>query len=191
MSQQIEMISFKVSQQIEKVMSQIWQSADTDPLLNLYAILDGARDTRIHSRLYESRVEAMSLLRGDRATELADVAPYLVPLYRQDSFPYWLFTYGWGHSWGIIVESQAKLRELGRHFQGFVMVYDSHGTPLYFRFYDPRVFRTYLPTCDDSELKTVFGPVSAFYVEEEDPNRLIHYAFAGGRLVERKIHIQP
>ena len=33
-----------------------------------------------------------------------------------------------------------RLKELGRHLQGFVMVYDPKGKPLYFRYYDPRVF---------------------------------------------------
>ncbi|HYA41542.1 MAG TPA: DUF4123 domain-containing protein [Syntrophobacteraceae bacterium] len=178
-----------MSQEIEKTVSLIWQSADSDPSLQLYAIFDAARDTRIHSRLAESGVEAASLFRGEQALELADVAPYLVPLHRDDSFIEWLFTYGWGNAWGIVIESQEGLRELRRHFQALVMVYDSQGKPLYFRYYDPRVFRIYLPTCNESELKTVFGPVNSFYVEGEDRDYLIHYVLADGKLVERKTHL--
>ena len=173
----------------DKIIDQLWQSVDGDPSLHLHVILDSARDTRIHSRLAESGIEAVSLFRGDKARELADVAPYLVELHREDSFSDWLFTYGWGNSWGILIESPAGLKELGRHFQGFVMVYDPRGKPLYFRYYDPRVFRVYLPTCNEAELKTVFGPVNAFYVEGEDSGFLIHYAFAGGKLVERKVRL--
>jgi hypothetical protein len=69
------------------------------------------------------------------------------------------------------------------------MVYDPQGKPLYFRYYDPRVFRIYLPTCNESELKIVFGPVNSFYVEWEDPNWLIHYVLADGKLVERKVRV--
>ena len=69
------------------------------------------------------------------------------------------------------------------------MVYDPQGKPLYFRYYDPRVLRIYLPTCKESELKTVFGPVNSFYAEGEDPAYLIHYAFAGGKLVERRVRL--
>lgn len=165
------------------------QSSGSDPRLKLYAILDAARDTRIHARLIESGLEALSLFRGDKAVELADVAPYLVSLYREDILIDWLLTYGWGNSWGIIVESAAGLKELGRHFQSFVMVYDSKGIPLYFRYYDPRVFRIYMPTCNESELKTVFGPVNSFYLEAQDPEHLIHYAFADGKLVERTVPV--
>lgn len=178
-----------MSQEIEKIVNQIWQSADGDPSLQLYAILDAAGDTRIHSRLAESGTEAMSLFRGDLARELAGVAPYLVPLHREDSFIDWFFTYGWGNSWGIMIESAAGFKELGRHFQGLIMVYDPQGKPLYFRYYDPRVFRIYLPTCNESELKILFGPVNSFYVEAEDPNYLIHYVLTGGKLVERRVRI--
>jgi hypothetical protein len=134
-------------------------------------------------------VEALSLFRGDQARELADVARYLGPLHRDDDFVDWLLTYGWGKSWGIIIESAAALKQLGRHFQSFIMVYDPQGKPLFFRYYDPRVFRIYLPTCNESELKVVFGPVNSFYVEGEDSNRLIHYVLADGKLVEREVHL--
>lgn len=178
-----------MSEDVEKIANQIWQSADSDPYLKLYAIMDAARDSRIHSRLLESGAEALSLFRGDKAMELADVAPYLVPLYRGDNLIDWFLTHGWGNSWGIVVESSAGLKELRRHFQGFIMVYDPKGMPLYFRYYDPRVFRIYLPTCNESELKIVFGPVNSFYAEGQDPDYLVHYAFAGGRLMERKVHL--
>lgn len=178
-----------MAQQIEEIVNLIWQGADSDPSRQLYAILDTARDTRIYSRLAESGIEAVSLFRGDLAGELADVAPYLVPLHRGDNVTDWLFTYGWGNSWGILIESPELLKTLGRHLQGLIMVYDPQGKPLYFRYYDPRVLRIYLPTCNESELKSVFGPVSSFYVEGEDPDYLIHYALADGKLVERKVHL--
>jgi hypothetical protein len=178
-----------MSPETEKIVSQIWRNIDSDPSLKLYAILDAARDIRIHAQLSVSGTDAVSLFRGDKARELAGVAPYLVALHREDSSIDWLLAYGWGNSWGIIIESAAGLKELGRHFQSFIMVYDPQGKPLYFRYYDPRVFRIYLPTCNESELKIVFGPVNSFYVEWEDPNWLIHYVLADGKLVERKVRV--
>lgn len=176
-----------LSQGIEKIVGQIWQNAESDPSLHLYAILDAARDTRIHSRFVENRVSALSLFRGDKALELATVAPYLVALQRDADLTEWFFQYGWGNSWGIIIEASVGLSDLKRHFQNFIMVYDDTGKPVYFRFYDPRVFRVYLPTCNAAELETIFGPVNAYYVEDEEPNVLIHYSLADHQLVERKI----
>jgi len=176
-------------QNAEKVIRQIWQSAEADPSLQLYAILDAARDTRIYSRLAESEVAAASLFRGEKAQELASVAPYLVALQRDNSFTDWLFTYGWGNSWGIIIESSAGPADLRRNFQSLIMVYDEGGKPLYFRYYDPRVFRVYLPTCNESELQVMFGLVSSYYVEGEEPDSMMHYAFADSKLVERKVQL--
>jgi hypothetical protein len=173
----------------EKIINQIWQSAEADPSLQLCAILDAARDTRIYSRLAEPEVEVVSLFRGEKAQELATVAPYLVALHRDDSFTDWFFTYGWGNSWGIIIESSVGLADLKRHFQSFIMVYDEEGKPLFFRYYDPRVFRIYLPTCNEGEFETVFGPVSSFYVEGEEADTLMHYALADNKLVERKVQL--
>jgi hypothetical protein len=99
----------------------------------------------------------------------------LINLKRKDSFTDWLLSNGWGKSWGIFLQSSASLKELQRHFRQFLMVYDEKGTPLYFRHYDPRVLRVYLPTCNESELKTVFGPVHHFYVEGKEENLLIEF----------------
>jgi hypothetical protein len=41
------------------------------------------------------------------------------------------------------------------------------GGTFLFRFYDPRVLRAYLPTCDAGELATVCGPAAMFVVEGE------------------------
>lgn len=173
-----------------RIIDQIWQASDTDPSLRIFALLDGARDTRIYSKLAESKVEAVSLFRGQQAEELAMVAPYLVPISREGPLTEWLITYGWGNNWGILIEAPIALSELRRHLQSFVMAYGPDGKPMFFRYYDPRVFRVYLPTCNESELKTVFGPVKAFYVEDSNPGFLMHYSLAAGKLVERKVRYE-
>ena len=70
-----------------------------------------------------------------------------------------------------------------KHFRKFVTVYNEEMEPVYFRYYDPRVFRVYLPTCNAGELDTVFGPVETFCVEDRDPSTLIKYEVMSGRLV--------
>jgi hypothetical protein len=56
------------------------------------------------------------------------------------------------------------------------MVYDAKGTPFYFRYYDPRVLRVYLPTCNASELQILFGPVARYYVEGKAGNQMIEWS---------------
>jgi hypothetical protein len=174
---------------IKELKNKIWQNADKDPSLNIYAILDAARDERIYAKLISSEFQYFCLFRGEKTQELSLVAPYLVPLNRDDPFTQWLFEFGWGNSWGIFIESTTKIHTLKRHFQELVSVYDDAGKPLSFRFYDPRVLRIYLPTCTQSELLEVFGPVILYYVEDEDPNEMVGYASAKGSLVVQRINL--
>ena len=58
---------------------------------------------------------------------------------------------------------------------------------MYFRYYDPRVLRVFLPTSNTEELTAIFGPVSCFLVESEDPGRCIEFTFTG-KALERKDH---
>jgi hypothetical protein len=138
--------------------------------------LDAARDDKIYPELVNSDIESLCLYLGEKAVELATVAPYLLELKREDPFTQWVLNNGLGKSWGIFLQSSAPFKELHRHFRKFLMVYDEEGTPLYFRFYDPRVLRVYLPTCNESELQTVFGPVTQFYVEGKEENQLIEFS---------------
>jgi hypothetical protein len=178
------------SSQVEKIINMIWLHAESDFSLQFYAILDTAREEAIYHKLADSDIECVSLFRGEKARELATVAPYLMALQRDDSFTQWIINSGWGQSWGIIVGSRATLNELKRHFRNFLMVYDEDGKPLFFRYYDPRVLRVYLPTCNESEIETVFGPVSQYWVEGQDGKSMLEYSQAYGKLSERNIQLE-
>ena len=69
-----------------------------------------------------------------------------------------------------------------QHFRSLVNVHDADGRPMFFRFYDPRVLRVYLPTCNPAESRQVFGPVRTFCLEAEDPGTLVAYSARGGKL---------
>jgi hypothetical protein len=69
------------------------------------------------------------------------------------------------------------------------MIYDDKGKPLYFRYYDPRVLRVYLPTCNESELEKVFGDVSHFIIEDDGGNAMIRYARLMGQLTENRVRL--
>lgn len=55
----------------------------------------------------------------------------------------------------------------------FLFVKDEDGKELYFRFYDPRILRLYLPTCTKTETAAFFGPVLRFLIESEDARSLL------------------
>ena len=44
-----------------------------------------------------------------------------------------------------------------------------------FRFYDPRVFRDFLPTCTPKEAIAFMGPITTWWVESEDSSKLLGF----------------
>jgi hypothetical protein len=152
-----------------------------------YAILDAARDEKIYPALLAADCDWASLYRGDAAARMAEVAPYLVELDRDSQFTHWLFEEGWGNNWGIFLRSAAGLEPLRNHFRKFVMAQLPNGRSVYFRFYDPRVLRAYLPTCTEDEVKAIFGPVDRYAMENEDGQTLLTFEQIDGILLKGRV----
>jgi len=57
-----------------------------------------------------------------------------------------------------------------------VMVKTEAGQEMYFRFYDPRVLRAFLPVCTPQEAKEFFGPVRSFLVEARHGATLLRFS---------------
>ena len=62
-----------------------------------------------------------------------------------------------------------------RKHRRFLLVKAEDGEELYFRSYDPRVLRVFVPTCTPEEARTFFGPIRAFLVEANEPETLLTF----------------
>lgn len=171
---------------VQDLRQQVFPGTD----VNVFVVLDGASVPDLVMKLFELQPEHCCLYLGDLAPDMAEVAPYLVQLQSDLPFADWLFQDGWGKHWGIFVHSQSDLRSLRRHFRNFLTVHDSAGKPLLFRYYDPRVLRVYLPTCNSEELGKMFGPVEAYLLEDQTPNTLLRYRFVSGALEQQKVQLK-
>ncbi|MDI1451236.1 DUF4123 domain-containing protein [Polyangium sp. 6x1] len=136
----------------------------------LYAIVDGARDRRILEVLREGVEPHQSLYDGLQGETLEDVAPYLVGPFRKDSALLdRLLAEGFGNRWGIFCTSYDKFVEVRRHWRRFLMVtLESTNEKVYFRFYDPGVFRVFWPTCSPAQCQEFSAGMEEIFVEEED-----------------------
>lgn len=159
------------------------------PETTVYAILDGASVPELPQTLERFEVESECLFRGDLEPDMVLVAPYLAAIQPSHPFTEWLLQEGWGKHWGIFAISEADFRDLRMHLRTFLKVYGPDLTPLYFRYYDPRVLRTYLPTCNEQELRTVFGPVLRYLVEDEDPTALLKFESGEGRIKSERVQL--
>ncbi|MBZ4193861.1 MAG: DUF4123 domain-containing protein [Candidatus Contendobacter sp.] len=148
---------------------------------HVYAVLDGAAIPGLLTKAQECQIEPICLYRGDLVPEMAMAAPYQVTLERGSPFTNWLLQEGWGNHWGIFAVSRTDWRPMREHLCSLTQVYDPDYQPIYFRYYDPRVLRIYLPTCDAGELRTVFGPISRLLCEDQEGG-LLRFWVSGGEL---------
>jgi len=172
---------------IAQIINWLWRPVEGKVPLKVYAVVDAARSALIYPKIMSSGIESACLHRGEKGRELAWVAPYLVGLRMEDPFTTWFLENGWGNSWGIFVNSAATFNKVKQHFQTFLTVYDEDGNAFFFRFYDPRVMRVYLPTCNAEEIQKIFGVVENFMLEEKDPSCLRAFAHQGDTLKTEKI----
>jgi hypothetical protein len=139
-----------------------------------YAVLDAARDGIVLATLLRSGVDHASLYEGHEGASLCDVAPYLVPL-RLDS-PLLALIRGdwWGRAFGILLTSLARPADVRACLQRMLVVRLESDRKAYFRFYDPRVLRTFMPIATRGQVSSLFGggDVSAYVCEASDPARM-------------------
>ena len=159
---------------------------------NVFAVLDGASVPDLLDKLYGTqRPEFECLYAGEIKPDLAEVAPYLVRLESKSEFTEWVIKEGWGKHWGVFVVAPADFLAMRHHLRRFLLVHGSDGKSFYFRYYDPRVLRTYQPSCNSGELTEFFGPVKTWVLEGEDPAALLRFDFADGKLVTHKDELKP
>jgi len=169
----------------ERILEIFWP-AKMSRWSKLCAVLDCARDERIFRAVESCRLDKSCLYAGRIPWVLQRAAPHLVVLEPEDRFTRFLLDEGWGDSWGIFLRTELPMLDVRRHLRTLLRVKDETGRKLIFRWYDPRVLRIYLPTCQAGELHTVFGPVQSFYCEASTPSELLAYHFDDNQLLTRQ-----
>jgi len=147
-----------------------------------FAILDGASAPALVKNIYDHEPEYCCLYRGELSPDIATIAPYLVRLEPGAKFTEWVLNEGWGVHWGVFLVSTGTLRILRNHFREFYTVELPNQRTVLFRYYDPRVLRSFLPACNAAELAAFFGPVQKFVVEGEKAEAGINFSLAGTAL---------
>jgi hypothetical protein len=156
-----------------------------------YCLLDAACDQTIPSLLALAQEEKQCLYDGQSAIELADWAPYLVKLPLDSPFTKALLDLGWGKGWACYFTSSAPFEEIRHHFRKFLMIQLQGGEEVYFRFYDPRVLRDFLPTALPAESTVFFGPVQQWLLESEDPQTMLILRHSEGGLATSRVSVAP
>jgi hypothetical protein len=158
----------------------LWDSLFAPPPegepMDVYAVLDGAGVRQLPDLLEDEEAEHAPLT-AIGSTDPVEItrASYLTKLDRFSRVTDWLATEGWGRNWGIFAmcPQGTDFDKMLQHFRELTQVGLPDGRIVHFRFFDPRVWRPFLPTCDAPQLKDLFS-VPVFYAcEGEDSNSLI------------------
>lgn len=135
----------------------------------LYAIIDASRGLRPITLLREAVDERQSLYEGIKGDALADVAPHLLRFRPDSGLLERLVSEGWGARWGVFLTSPRPFREVRRHLRRFLVVMDEvTNQKVYFRFYDPRALRVFLPVATPRQRADLFAEIASFLVEGEE-----------------------
>ena len=134
---------------------------------NLYAIVDAARDRRVRLLLAAAAERWQSLYQGSQAMTLAAAAPYLVALGPNSELLLELVAEGWGASWGIYFVSTQPFARAWRSARRLITIrVEGADERAYFRFYDPRVMRSFLPLATPRQRTSVFNALGRILLED-------------------------
>ncbi len=192
----------------ENIIRTIKSLIETDSRAKVYAVLDAARKKEIYHILdpdkhrdeayifeqihrdkwfpelpwFKEYRRCIYPLKGKIPEVLLKASPYLARVDLDSSFSRWLFSEGWGDNCGIFFVSRASEDRLFEHFKKLLLARSESGESLYFRYYDPRVFKNYLPTCTPDQLKIFFEFAELFFVEHEGGKSMGVYRFVNSEL---------
>lgn len=160
--------------EINSIIEELWKTNPEDKTPTVYAILDGARDRRIEPLINNSQLEQACLYEGKLTYELKRSAPHIIKLEKDNAITRKIIKLGWGNSWGIFATTYntSNLSAIKLNCKKIAFVHDENNRKLLFRYYDPRISRVYLPTCNESEANQVFGSVIEYIVENENPTKI-------------------
>lgn len=170
------------SEQLRRMEECFWPRGERR---DIWLILDAARDPKVFRMLLACHLDYACLYSGALPPELEVAAPYLVQLTYDYRDSRRFLQEAWGNQWGVFLRSDTSLEKLRRHLRRFLVVRDPSGNRLMFRYYDPRVLRVYLPTCNEDELNRVFGPIECFWTEGKNTENMLEFRVRHRRLMQQ------
>ncbi|MDH5229535.1 MAG: DUF4123 domain-containing protein [Gammaproteobacteria bacterium] len=155
---------------------------------NIYAIVDAAQDKRLQQAIEKSGCLYRCLLDIYEYPALASAAPYLVKTNPDTLFFKALFSEGLGLHWCSFATSVYSFDIVLEHFQFLLYVKLETGKKMLFRYYDPRVMRAYLPSCNMQELQSVFGPIESYWLEDDLGQHYIRFQLMQKQLKKQTLN---
>ena len=172
------MMTHTVQSQLEAAIQSPGEGRSGD----VYAVLDGAAVKQLPDYFEERDAPFACLFPGETDPMVLTRAPWLVRAEPGDEIMSWILQEGWGRNWGMfaVVPHDTPFEAVLDHFRKFLQVRLPDQRLVFFRFYDPRVQRLFLPSCDTAQAEELFALPFAWICEGEGGEALLSYTEAGG-----------
>lgn len=160
---------------------------------SLYVVIDACQAPELISMSRHNLSQQTRMLFKGIAASLPEVetfAPFFIPVDLRSNFLENWSTYA-GKNAGILFASSAEPRIVFRHLRNIFIVKDEAGQEHFFRFYDPRVARAFIPSCTEVEVVEFFGPITTFWIDSEMPHVVERWSHSHGRPYLESFPITP
>ncbi len=143
----------------------------------LYAVVDAAKDYRLAAAARDILGEPMRPLLRKVPRFVERVGPYVTPIRCAERGARYLELWSehLGNNAGIFFFTKSWPQAVRSHLISIFEVFDEDRQMFFFRFYDPRVIRDYLPTCTAKECREFFGPIRCILADGEAPDTMHCY----------------
>lgn len=159
---------------LASVVDELWERRP-----GIFVILDGSRIPDLRAWLQSQRLPYQCLFNGKKAISLADEAPYMLGLGGDRRALEQVVERFHDRRAVSYLESRAGFAAVRRQLRRMLLVKTTYGEVLYFRYYDPQVLRSFLPTCRVGQLRYLFGDVvDTWLVEARVPASLMAFTRA-------------
>lgn len=148
-----------------------------------YAVIDAAQDPRLFDLIKQCSHHAC-LISGELDPTMARVLPWVVRFDVNEPLMQAWKVHGQGANWGIMLQSPLDLWHVKVKLKKFLNAILPDGSLVIFRFYDPRVFRTYIQAASHDERELLFQSVSRYWIESEKGGRDHDFTWRNGRLCD-------
>lgn len=142
-----------------------WQALFAPHQPPLWAVIDGVNCREAMARLSQAEAQSACLYASTDTSTQAN-APWLVRLEADSDLREWLESLPQDQHWGILLQTNATLKQLRSHLRKFTMLWTpaNDQAPVYFRFYDPRVALDMTQTLEPWKLAALMAPIETLIV---------------------------